>query len=61
MGRVIMIDSRIPQVYNWVELIPENTREPLQYSFCSNGLIVNTYLEDAHEKLSVFEITDPRQ
>jgi prolyl oligopeptidase len=61
MGRVITIDLRIPQIYNWVELIPENKQEPLQYSICSNGLIVNTYLEDAHEKMSVYSVTDPTQ
>lgn len=56
MGRVIMIDVDKPQQDNWIEVIPEHEKNVLEGSFCSNGLIVNSYLENAHTKIKIYSI-----
>lgn len=42
-----MMDIEKPAKENWVEALPQHSRNVLQSSICSNGLIITGYLQDA--------------
>lgn len=42
-------------------MVTEKEKDPLQYSQCSNGMLVNTYLENAHQRVEVYKINEPNK
>ncbi|NET72470.1 MAG: S9 family peptidase [Sphaerospermopsis sp. SIO1G2] len=54
-GRVIAIDSKKPNVENWLEIIPQAV-EKLQSARILNHQFVANYLQDAYSKVKIFSL-----
>ena len=54
-SKIIEINIEKPQMENWREVIPQSEKGVIQNSLCSNGKIVALYLENASDKIRIFD------
>jgi prolyl oligopeptidase len=59
-NRVIKMNIDTPEKSKWVDIIPESPKSVLTSSMCSNhDYIVANYMQDATEKLWVYNMDSP--
>lgn len=55
-SKIIMMDIENPAQDNWIDALPQHSKNALQYGFCVNGLVIAGYLQNAQERVRVYRI-----
>lgn len=58
-SKVIAIDLNSPARENWQEVLPEHANNVLQFAMCVNGQLAAAYLQDASDRLNVYDFSSP--
>lgn len=58
-SKIIAIDLNNPEKENWIDILPQHESQVLSFALCIDGKLVTNYMQDASDRLRVFDFQSP--